>query len=136
MLFFPDFLIGIFSSGEEAKLLTDPILKKMTIDALMWLSIFFLFDGFSWILIGHLTAAGDTKFIFYVSSVINWVAYVIPGFLLIGLGKHGADVAWQIIAVYSVLNFCIYLWRYRSGRWLASVKGSKESLEVPLVCAD
>jgi MATE family multidrug resistance protein len=69
-------------------------------------------------LIGFLTASGDTKFIFYVSSLVNWVAYVLPVFLLIGLGGKGADAAWMIIAFYSMINFGIYYWRYRSGRWL------------------
>lgn len=126
MLFFPESLLGLFASGEEAIVLTDPVLRKMAIEALLWMSLFFLFDGFSWILIGHLTAAGDTKFIFYVSSIINWVAYVVPAFFIIGLGKQGADVAWQIIALYSMLNFAIYLWRYQSGRWLDQVTVAKD----------
>ena len=116
------FLFGLFFTHESSSLLQNPYFTNMIFQASLWMSIFFLFDGFSWILIGHLTSAGDTKFIFYVSSIINWVAYVLPAFFLIGLGKNGANIAWMIIALYSILNFCIYLWRYQSGKWLRSHK--------------
>lgn len=118
ILAFLDVFLGFFFSGAESGWLEDPILYLMASQAMLWMCLFFLFDGFCWILIGFLTASGDTKFIFYVSSLVNWVAYVLPVFLLIGLGGKGADAAWMIIAFYSMINFGIYYWRYRSGRWL------------------
>lgn len=126
LLMFPDLLTHLFFSGQGAAILQDPSFRQMTSRAIIWITIFFLFDGFSWILAGHLTAAGDTKFIFYVSSVVNWIAYVFPAFLLVSIGKNGADVALLIMAVYSMLNFCIYYWRFRSGKWLHAYVPQKE----------
>jgi multidrug resistance protein, MATE family len=113
-----DLFLGSFFSGAGSNWLHDPALYLMASQAMLWMCLFFLFDGFCWILIGCLTASGDTKFIFYVSSMVNWVAYVLPVFLLVGIGGRGADAAWMIIAFYSMVNFGIYFWRYQSGRWL------------------
>lgn len=121
MFLFLDNLLGVFFSGGNAAWLDDPVLYGMASHAILWMCLFFLFDGYCWILIGHLTASGDTKFIFYVSSLVNWVAYVLPVFLLVGLGGQGADAAWMIIAFYSMINFGIYYWRYKTGRWLQYV---------------
>jgi MATE family multidrug resistance protein len=126
--FFQDHLIGLFFSGEGMLLLQDPETLSMARTAMLWMCLFFLFDGYCWILIGHLTASGDTKFIFYVSSVLNWIAYVLPVFVFVGLWGRGADAAWMIIAFYSFVNFCVYFWRYNSGLWLSKVlKGIPKS---------
>jgi len=116
-----DMFLGIFFAGEGRTLLENPDTLMMATQAMLWMCVFFLFDGYCWILIGHLTASGDTKFIFYVSTLVNWVAYVLPVFLLVGIWGRGADAAWMIIAFYSMVNFVIYYWRYRSGRWLQAV---------------
>ncbi len=126
IVFGVDLFLGIFFSGDGVELLNDSNIRSMATQAMLWMCVFFLFDGYCWILIGHLTASGDTKFIFYVSSLVNWVAYVLPVFLLVGLGGRGADAAWMIIAFYSMVNFAIYYWRYRSGRWLHAVHADKE----------
>jgi len=121
LIAFLDGFLGLFFSGEGTLLIQDPVVRSMANQAMLWMCVFFLFDGYCWILIGHLTASGDTKFIFYISSIVNWIAYVIPVFLVVGLGGKGADAAWMIIAFYSMVNFAIYYWRYHSGRWLQRV---------------
>ncbi len=128
--FLQDSLLLIFFSGEGALLLEDPATLQSAKEAMLWMCLFFLFDGYSWILIGQLTASGDTKFIFYISSILNWFAYVLPVFVLVGLWERGADAAWMIIAFYSILNFCIYFWRYYTGRWLAKVRSAQGTLVV------
>lgn len=112
-------LLSMFFSGEGSLVLQDPKVLDLAKSAMLWMCLFFLFDGYCWILIGNLTASGDTKFIFYVSSVLNWIAYVLPVFVMVGMWGRGADAAWMIIAFYSMLNFCIYFWRYQSGLWLS-----------------
>lgn len=119
-----DTLLGLFFSGEGAAWLEDPVLYGMASQAMLWMCLFFLFDGYCWIMIGQLTASCDTKFIFYVSTIVNWLAYVIPVFFLVGLGGRGADAAWMIIAFYSMINFAIYYWRYATGRWLKYVRNA------------
>ncbi|MEI8365898.1 MAG: MATE family efflux transporter [Parachlamydiaceae bacterium] len=124
MVLFLEQLLGLFFSTEGAAWIENPILYGMASQAIFWMCLFYLFDGYCWILIGHLTASGDTKFIFYVSTFVNWVAYVLPVFFLVGLGGKGADAAWMVIALYSIANFGIYFWRYKTGRWLKYVPQS------------
>lgn len=114
---FPNSLLSLFLAEHSAVVLDNPAFMLMAYHAALWMSLFYLCDGLSWILIGQLTAAGDTKFIFYISALVNWITYVLPAFLLIGLSKGGADIAWMVIAMYSVINCAIYFWRYQSGRW-------------------
>lgn len=131
MVIFLDSLLGVFFSAEGAKWIENPVFYTMASQAIFWMCLFYLFDGYCWILIGHLTASGDTKFIFYVSTLVNWIAYVLPVFLLVGIGGRGADAAWMVIALYSIVNFGIYFWRYKTGRWLKYV--SQAHVSVPQV---
>jgi len=113
-----DGFFGFFFKGEGALFLNNPVLKAKATEAMFWMCLFFLFDGYCWIMIGYLTASSDTKFIFYVSSIVNWVAYVIPVYFLVSRGGKGAEAAWMIIALYSFINFIIYYIRFKSGKWL------------------
>lgn len=115
---FPDFFFQLFASPSHKELLADPYMAKMFWSSLFYMCLFFLFDGFCWILIGFLTAAGDTRYVFWVSTVVNWLAYVLPTLWLVGWEKGGADVAWGIVASMSFLNFVLYAVRYLSGNWL------------------
>lgn len=126
----PNTLLNLFVSGESAIIFQNPFYESMFYQATIWMSIFFLFDGFTWILIGCLTASGDTKFIFYVSALVNLVAFLFPVFLLVGIGKNGANVAWMIMAIYSAINFLIYLHRYRSGKWLEKQRKEESRLSI------
>lgn len=115
---FPEQIYAIFSSEEGIALQMTPELMTTFKRALIGVSLFFLVDGFGWILIGFLTAAKDTRFIFWASLLVNWIAYVPPTVWFIGWQKGGADIAWAIIVGVTTLTFVLYLWRYLSGNWL------------------
>lgn len=128
LTFFPELILNAFLSEEHLNLLNRGAFSSLFSQACFWMSIFFLFDGFSWILIGLLTAAGDTKFIFYTGSIVNWMAYLLPAFIFLQIGKNGANVAWMIIALYSIVIFSFYFWRYKSKKWLSSYTKSSEQV--------
>lgn len=116
---FPHAFLALFSSSEEyLALFAQPHHMQTFFRALICMSFFFLFDGLGWILIGFLTAAGDSRFVFFVSLFVHWFAYVLPTIWFIGVNKGGADIAWGLVAAMSVLSFTIYFWRYLSGAWL------------------
>lgn len=125
---FPEQIFSLFSSEEGMSFQMTPELMSTFKRALIGVSLFFLVDGLGWILIGFLTAAKDTRFVFWVSLLVNWVAYVPPTFWFIGLKKGGADVAWAIVVVVTTLTVLIYLWRYFSGNWLRHNTDAKEIL--------
>jgi multidrug resistance protein, MATE family len=115
---FPDQIFSLFSAQESTTIKMTPELMGTFKRALIGVSLFFLFDGFGWILIGFLTAAKDTRYVFWVSLVVNSVAYIPPTLWFVGMKKGGADVAWAIIVSVTILTFSLYLWRYLSGKWL------------------
>lgn len=115
--FFSHEVIGIFVSNEEAYLLSDGRFVAATLFALFWMCVFFLFDGFCWILFGQLMAAEDTRFLLFASFLQNWVANVIPTLIgLLYLG-WGAEQAWMILGFSAFVNMIIMYMRYRSGSW-------------------
>jgi MATE family multidrug resistance protein len=115
---FPEQIFSLFSAEEGATLQMTPELMSTFKRALIAVSLFFLVDGLGWILIGFLTAAKDTRFVFWVSALVNWIAYLPPTIWFIGWKKGGADVAWSIVVAVTMLTFLLYLWRYLSGNWL------------------
>lgn len=115
--FFPEHIFTLFQSDELAIAMTPELMATFK-RALIGVSLFFLLDGLSWILVGFLTAAKDTRFVFWASLFVNWIAYLPPTLWFIGLQKGGADIAWGIIVGVTMLNCLLYLWRYLSGRWL------------------
>lgn len=118
MLGFPEQIYSLFSAEEGVSLQLTPELLSVFKRALIGVSLFFLVDGLGWILIGFLTAAKDTRYVFWVSALVNWIAYLPPTLWLIGWKKGGADIAWAIIVGVTLLTFILYLWRYLSGQWL------------------
>jgi MATE family multidrug resistance protein len=118
VVLFPEQIYALFSAEEGVALQMTPELMATLKRALLLVSFFFLIDGLCWILIGFLTAAKDTRFIFWASALVNWIAYVPPTYWFISLKKGGADVAWTIIVAVTTLTFILYLWRYFSGLWL------------------
>ncbi len=118
ILCFGDFCLAIFTSPEHAELLSSPHMKQLFMTSMVLLSVHFLIDGWVWILVGFLTAAGDTKYIMVVSAVVHWVIYLLPTLFFVGYLKGGADVAWSVVVGMSTLNLALYAWRYFSGAWL------------------
>jgi multidrug resistance protein, MATE family len=128
---FPEAIFALFSSDEGNALQMTPALMVTFKNALICIALFFLVDGFGWILIGFLTAAKDTRYIFWVSILVNWVAYIPPTFWLVGWNKGGADVAWGIIVAVTSLSLLLYFWRYASGKWLERENTSIEDHTTP-----
>jgi multidrug resistance protein, MATE family len=116
--FFPEQIFSLFSAGEGVGLQLTPELLHTFERALICMSLFFLVDGFGWILVGFMTSSKDTRYVFWVSLLVNWIAYVPPTLWFVGWNKGGADVAWTVIAGVTSLSLLLYLWRYLSGNWL------------------
>ena len=117
LYFFAQEIIGIFVSAEEAYLLTDQHFLTATLFALFWMCVFFLFDGFCWILLGQLLAAEDTRFLLFASVLQNWIINVIPTLIGLLYFGWGATEAWMILGLSAFMNMIIMYWRYRSDNW-------------------
>ncbi|OAI50399.1 hypothetical protein AYO37_01150 [Opitutia bacterium SCGC AG-212-L18] len=92
-------------------------LYEMADSALTWIWVTILFNGFFWIFMSQLTAAGDTKFIMYLNMVSGWTLMVMPAYVFIKLFGYSPTLSWKIMVVnVIVLSLCVFL-RFRSGKW-------------------
>lgn len=111
---YPGFLINLFLSTESPQ---SAQIYQLVSSSCLWVWIFFLFDGIHWLVVGLLTAAGDTKFVLKAGSSSVWIFALLPTYLLVVLQGHQADMAWAITAFYGLMTCCIYLYRFHSKRW-------------------
>jgi MATE family multidrug resistance protein len=106
-------IAALFLSEHEYALLQNPSFIAAFQKAALWMTIFFLFDGCSWVLMGLLTSEGKTKFIMFTSLTLNWFVYIVPTYILLNyFSGHGND-AWMTLAICSMLFFTVYAIRTR-----------------------
>lgn len=110
----PDPLIRLFLAHDMA---LSPATQSTLHAACFWVWLFFLFDGINWLLIGLLTAAGDTRFIMKVGGAGPWLVALLPIYLFVFKWGGPANITWMLIAFYGMASSVIYLWRFRSGKW-------------------
>ena len=112
LVIYPDPMIRWFLPEEGSEAIF-PLIRS----ACLWVWIFFLFDGITWLVVGLLTAAGDTKFVMKVAGFNVWIFALVPIYLFnVHLG-YKADVAWVITAFYGLMNASIFFWRFKSEQW-------------------
>lgn len=114
-------ILGQTLKGVDRALLDNPQFISTVKITLTCMCIFFLLKGFSWIMIGHLTALGDTKFVMYVNATMHWLAYIIPVYFIVNYLGGGAVAGWGIIALNSLLVFTIF-WSRSNSRVTTSLQ--------------
>lgn len=115
---YPGPLIELFIADATTEM--TPEIYKAIAGACLWVWFFFLFDGIHWLVVGLLTAAGDTGFILKAGSSAIWLLALLPTYLFVVLlGCHG-DTAWAITAFYGAGICAIYLGRFYSEKWQES----------------
>jgi len=114
LVWHPDYLTRWFIPEAEA---LSSAVHATVHAACFWVWIYFLFDGISWLLIGLLTAAGDTAFIMKVGGTTPLLFALLPVYLLVFRWGASPDVTWMLIACYAFLSGVIYFSRFKSGKW-------------------
>lgn len=109
-------LINLFVSPQESE-----EIYHLIVSSCLWVWIFFLFDGIHWLVVGLLTAAGDTKFVLKAGSSSVWIFALLPTYIFVVLKGNPPDMAWAITAFYGLMVCSIYLYRFCSMRWKSQV---------------
>lgn len=99
----------ILDNSEKTLFDNPSFLWKLHI-GLIWMCLFYLIDGFSWIITGYLTAIGDTKFIMFVSAAGQWITYILPVYLLVTYANAGAPTGWMILTINALIILTLF-WR-------------------------
>jgi len=121
-LVFPSLFLTFFLGEGSHEILSDPTLMQAFTLASCWMCLFFLIDGINWILMGALVASCDTKWIFYISTCVNWIVFAIPSCLCIYFFDKGPAFAWMNTFCAGLVSFFLYFYRYSSGKWLTNRK--------------
>lgn len=105
----PELLMRIFSDDPEVIALGRPLIALC--------AAFQLFDAFGIVANGCLRGAGDTRWPFFVHTVLAW-AFFVPATHLLGVTLgFGLEGAWVGGALYVALLSVILVWRFRTGAW-------------------
>jgi len=116
LVFYPNFLVNYFLPQHMSNLATNELRMLLAIGC-KWMWIALIFDGITWIIAGILTAAGDTKFIMYMSAISAWAFGIVPMYIFVeGMGG-GPSMTLEIIAIFTILNCGSFYLRYKQGNW-------------------
>lgn len=74
-----------------------------------FVGLFFLIDGWNWSLMGVLTAAKKTPWIFGISAVGNYLLWIVPSYLYLHYFKWDPNSAWIQLFIQGVAMLGIYL---------------------------
>ncbi len=78
---------------------------------------YILFEGIRWVISGILTAAGDVYFLLIAGTLSVWLLLLAPVYFFVVKSGLGVEVAWSIMAFYSILS-CLFYWaRLKRGNW-------------------
>ncbi len=85
--------------------------------SLFFVWLFLILDGANWIMVGMLTAAGDTRFILKVNTFNIVFFSFLPTYYFVVVKKLPPETIWAIGTPYALAGICVFFWRYKSGKW-------------------
>lgn len=114
--FYPDVIVNAFLAQELGNYSFSELEDLFRISLMgVWLAL--SFDFFSWLLVGVIMGAGDTKFFMWLSTFSGWLFAILPvwiGYYFFHAGPTYAPLLFSFST--SCFGLCLYL-RYLSGRW-------------------
>ena len=113
----PDLFMLPFKAGASAEQIETILPMVRTL--LCFVAFYCIFDTGNIIFSAALKGAGDTRFVMYVSLVLNWVIMVIPSWFAVTFLKGSARlyVAWLGLTGYVCALAILFLLRFLSGKW-------------------
>lgn len=112
MFVFPDLIIdGFLPYGSSVVNHSDIAF------ALFFVWLFFIADGFAWILGSVLIAAGDTNSVLIINLISAWIFCIVPIHIIIIYLKASPRMPWVVIALYCVVQCLLMFLRYRKHKW-------------------
>jgi multidrug resistance protein, MATE family len=112
LLLISDILVGWFLDSQDLTLVA------MSIEGCRWLWLAFVFDGLMWIVIGILTAGGDTRFIMLMSTLTGWLFGLLPVYVFIAILEWRPPMSMFLMVTFTLGGFICFYLRYRLGTWL------------------
>ncbi len=116
-LFLPTPLISIFSPKHGGSLIDFKDVLEIGKMILMFAAVFNFFDATKFIFMGALRGSGDTRAVLMISIICSW-GILVPGIcILVLVFKCSIITIWAYITFATLIESCIMLWRFKSGKW-------------------
>jgi MATE family multidrug resistance protein len=114
---FPNVFMLPFEAGASAEQME--AMKPIARTLLYFVSFYCIFDTGNIIFSAALKGAGDTRFVMWVSIVLNWLIMVIPSWAAITFlqGRARLYVAWFALTGYVCALAILFLLRFLTGKW-------------------
>ncbi len=110
----PGVILSIFTrSGDAGQI---EVLRLAAL-YMRFITLYLVFDGLYIIFSHAIRGAGDTRFAMTAGLALAWGTLVLPAFIAHHAGAS-ATVLWLILVGHVMLAGLLFLWRYRSGRWM------------------
>lgn len=118
VILYPELLIKkfLYASHNSPELIDGAIIAAAS-TSIIYLSVYFVFDGISWIIAAILTSAGQTLFTLIANAFNAWTFAVLPMLIVAHYNKVGFTTSWQFSMIYGFINASVFFWRYKSGVW-------------------
>jgi len=102
--------------------------------SLLFAVVYLFFEGMRLVFAGLLAAAGDVFFLLVAGSILVWIGFLLPVYLIVIRQSLSVEYAWACAAIYSMLLCATYAFRFKQGAWrqieiIESSLPNKESLE-------
>jgi MATE family multidrug resistance protein len=112
LIIYPNFLIDAFLAKEKNIEDISQMFSYLRITCI-FLWVYFILDGFTWITAGILTAKGDTIFIMLMNAIGAWLFALLPVYFFIIKNPSSPIYVWALMDFYGLMNaICFYL-RYK-----------------------
>ncbi len=114
---FPNVFMLPFEAGASAEQME--AMKPLARTLLYFVAFYCIFDTGNIIFSAALKGAGDTRFVMWVSLILNWLIMVIPSWLAITFlsGRASLYVAWSALTAYVCALAILFFLRFAAGKW-------------------
>ena len=109
VMFFAPSVVAVFSR--------DPEVVRIGATLVRILAVGQIFTGMAIALGGTLTGAGDTKPGFFITGFGQWFVMLPLAAVLLMVCRMDPHGVWIGLAAADILQFWLYVWRFRSGAW-------------------
>ena len=111
--FYPELVINNFIRFDIS-----PEIFKRAADLLWFVLLYFLIDGFVWIIAGIVEAGGDINYMMITIASCLWGIVAIPDYFLYQCHLLHVERTWILLFVSIVTSATVLYHRYKSDRWI------------------
>ena len=111
--FYPELVINNFIRFDIS-----PEIFQRASDILWFVLLYFLIDGFVWIIAGIVEAGGDINYMMITIASCLWGIVAIPNYFLYQCNLLHVERTWMLLFVSIVTSATVLYHRYKSDKWI------------------